>query len=149
MRGARDVLRRCRFRHRHVLERIKKLDRQLKFFVEKFARVRKACAAPAKKNARRRISLLLCSVMIDGAHQFCVQPGHGAARYFRDACNILIFWLSISAPQTDKTVPLLASFCRRERLIKFPGNCGSDRAAADGETARENSSRFDKEDVGR
>ena len=77
-----------------------------------------------------------------------MQAGHGAARYLREAGNIMIFWLSISASQTDKAIPLLASFCRRERLIKFPGNCGGDRAATNGKAARENSSRLDKENVG-
>src|SRR5207248_9750837 len=45
-------------------------------------------------------------------------------------------------------VSLLASFCRLEGFAKFLGNCSGNRTAANGKTARENSSRLDKENIG-
>src|SRR5438094_8224387 len=52
----------------HIAKRIKKLDRQLQFFVKKLAHVRHSRAATAQKHALRRISLLLPTIMADGTH---------------------------------------------------------------------------------
>jgi hypothetical protein len=72
MRGTRHILHPAEagLRHGHVLQRIKKINRHLKFLVKELAHVRHAGAATAKKNTGRTISLLLCPVMRDGTHQF-------------------------------------------------------------------------------
>ncbi len=66
----------------HLAQRIKKFDRQLQFLVEKLPEVRRARASPGKKNAFRWIALLLRAIMTDRAHQFRVQPRHGARAQF-------------------------------------------------------------------
>src|SRR5947207_5867730 len=86
--------------------------------------------------------------MADRAHQLRVQSGHGTPREFRDAGNIVVWGIGVSASQTYKAVSLLASLCRLEGFAKFLGNCSGDRTAANGKTARENSSRFDKKNIG-
>ena len=147
MDGAGDFQRQCRLRHGHVLERIKKRDRHLQFFVKKLEHVRHACASSAEENALRPASLLLRAVVTDGTHQLGVQPRHGAARYLRDAGNVGVCGLGIGASQTDEAVPLLANLRGRERLAEFPSNCGGDRIATDGKAARENFGRLNEENI--
>src|SRR5438046_8084169 len=86
--------------------------------------------------------------MTDRAHQLRVQSGHGAARQLRDAGNILVCGIGVSASQTYKAVSLFASFRRLEGFAKFLGNCSGNRTATNGKTARENSSRLDKKNIG-
>src|SRR4029077_1296405 len=102
----------------------------------------------AKKDAVRPTSLLLRPIMTDRAHQLRVQAGHGAARQLRDAGDIAVWGLGVSASQSYKAISLFASFCRFEGFAKFLGNCSGDRTAANGKTSRENSSRLDKENIG-
>ena len=66
----------------HLAQRIEKFDRQLQFLVKKLPDVRRARASAGKKNALRWIAVLLRAVMTDRAHQFRVQPRHGAAHNF-------------------------------------------------------------------
>ena len=112
--GTRYVLHRRRFGHRHVLQRIEKLDRHLKFLVKELAHVGHSSTAATQENASRAISLLLGAVVRDGTHQFCVQTGHGAARELRNPRNVGIGRFGISATQPYKAIPLLASFRRGE-----------------------------------
>src|SRR5438067_5943450 len=146
MRGACSLSRHSR--HAYVFERIKELDRQLKFLVKKFAHVRHACASATKKDALWAISLLLRAIVSNRTHQLRMQPRHGVSYDLRDASYIGLRRFG-SACQSDSTVPVLSSFRCTERLVKFFGNCGCDRTAADGKTTRENSSGLDKENVGR
>src|SRR5580704_1975518 len=148
MRRVRDTRRRGCFRYGYVSERIKKLDRQLKFLVKKFGYVGHTRGSAAKKDAVRPTSLLLRPIMTDRAHQLRMQSGHGAARQLRDAGDIVVRGVSVGASQTYKAVSLLASFCRLEGFAKFFGNCSGDRTPANGKTSRENSARLDKENIG-
>src|SRR2546430_13428243 len=106
----------------HIAKRIKKLDRQLQFFVKKLAHVRHSRAATAQENALGRISLLLPPIMADGTHQFPVQSSHCAAYDLRNAGNIRVCRLRVHASQAHKAVALLTRFCCCEWLAKFPGN---------------------------
>src|SRR5215475_14107451 len=111
--GSRHVLHRRRLGHRHALQRIEKLDRHLKFLVKELAHVRHSSTATTQENASWAISLLLGAVVRDGTHQFCMEPGHGASRDFRNSRNVWVGGFGISAAQPYKAVPLLASFRRR------------------------------------
>src|SRR6266513_1533810 len=77
-----------------------------------------------------------------------MKPSHGAARYFRDAANVRVGRFG-GAPQSDKRIAVLSSFSCGKGFTKFLGNRGGDRTATDRKTARENSSGFDEENVGR
>src|SRR5947208_2221895 len=146
MRGACSLSRRSR--HAYVFERIKELDRKLKFLVKKFAHVRHACASATKKDALWAISLLLRAIVSNRTHQLRMQPRHGVSYDLRDASYMGVRRFG-SACQSDRAVSVLSSFRCTERLVKLFGNCGCDRTAADGKTTRENSSGLDKENVGR
>src|SRR5262249_12074539 len=111
MSGASDILHRRRFRDGYLLQWIKKLDRHLKFLLEELAHVRHTSAAAAKETTGRAISLLWSAVMRNRAHQFCMQPRHGAPRDFRYPNDIRVGRFGVSAAQTDKTIAFLARFC--------------------------------------
>ena len=112
MSGTRHILHRRRLGYGHVLQRIEKLDRHLKFLVKELAHIRHARAATTKVNPGRAISLLLCAVMSDGPHQFCVQTGHGAARDLRNPRNVGVGRFGVSAAQPDEAVSFFTSFRR-------------------------------------
>src|SRR5262245_13681905 len=114
MRGSRQVLHRRPLGNRHALQRMEKLDQHLKFLVEELAHVRHSSSAATQENASGAISLLLGAVVRDGTHQFCMEPGHGAARDFRNSRNVWVGGFGISAAQPYKAVPLLAIFRRRK-----------------------------------
>src|SRR5712691_13323978 len=107
----------CRCRHAHFLKWIKKLDRQLELFVEELAHVGDACGAATKEDARRTLTLLLCTIMVDGTHQLGVQPSHGAADYLRDAANVWVSSVS-TATESDEAVPFPSSFRSGEGFVK-------------------------------
>src|SRR5437588_10071178 len=92
-------------RHSHFLERIKKLDRQLKLLLKELPHVGHACASATKTDARRAISLLLRAVMSNGTHQFRVPPGHAAARDLRETTNVGVCRLGRSDSQRKYAVP--------------------------------------------
>src|SRR5882724_3963142 len=100
--GTRHVLHRCRLGNRDVLQRIEKLDRHLKFFVKELAHVGHSSTAATQENANRAISLLLGAVVRDGTHQFCMEPGHGAACDFRNPRNVGIGRFGVCAAQSPK-----------------------------------------------
>src|SRR5262249_41030388 len=136
-RGARGLSRRSR--HTHGFERIKKLDRQLKFLMKKIKHDRQAKAPTTKKDALWAISLPSRAVVGNRTHQLRVQPRHGVSHDLRDASYISVRRFG-SACQSHTAVPVLSSFRCSERLVKFFGDRGRDRTAADGKTTRENSS---------
>src|SRR6476469_9253562 len=106
----RHVLHRRRSGNRYVLQWIEKFDRHLKFFVKELAQVGHSNTAATEENAGWAISPLLSSVVGDRTHQFCMEPGHGAARDFRDQRNVGISRFGISAAEPHKAIPFLTSF---------------------------------------
>src|SRR6476661_10890263 len=134
------VLHRRRFGNRYVLQRIEKLDRHLKFFVKELAQVGHSSTAATQENASRAISLLLSAVMGNGTHQFCVEPGYGAARDFRNPRNVGIGGFGISAAQPYKDIAFLARFRRGKWFVEFSRDRGGNRAAAQRDAPQKNSS---------
>src|SRR4029077_10442866 len=117
-----------------------KFDRHLKFFVKELAQVGHSSSATTQENTCRAISLLLGAVVLDRTHQFCMEPGHGAARDLRNQSNVGISRFGISAAKPHKTIPFLASFRRGKRFVEFPRDRGGDRGAAQRNAPQKNSS---------
>src|SRR5436190_21196098 len=67
---------------------VKEFDRDLQFLLKKFAHVRHARAAAAEVDSRRRLPLLLRSVMTDGPHDFSMPARHGAPNDCRHSRHI-------------------------------------------------------------
>src|ERR1041385_4986051 len=96
--------------NRYVMQWIEEFDRHLKFFLKEFAHVRHPGTAATEENASRAISLLLSAVVRNGAHQFCMKTGHGAARDFRNQAYIGIGRVRVMPPVRYKPVLLFTSF---------------------------------------
>src|SRR4051812_21784273 len=98
---------------------MEELDRQLEFLAKEFAHVRHARAAAAEENSSRRSALLLCAIMTDRPHDLRMQSRHGTADDFRDARDIRVGGLCVSAAETYKSFAFLTKLRRRHRLAEF------------------------------
>src|SRR5438105_3505595 len=148
MRRVRQFGDRRRVRNGDIAKRIKKFDRHLEFLAEKFAHVGSAGASATKKNALRRVALLLGAIMTDGAHHFGVKSRHGAAHEFGNARDFGVCRFGISTTETDKAIALLAKFRSCKRLVEFLRYGDGDGTAANRNAARENFLRLDEKQIG-
>src|SRR6478736_4810823 len=104
MSRSRNVLRIRLVRDGNVAHGVKEIDRYLQFLLEKLAHVRHPRATAAQINSRRRLALLLRSIMTDRSHDLRMQTCHRAPDNFRHSRDIRVGRVGIGTSETDETV---------------------------------------------
>src|SRR5207248_10693285 len=121
------------------------IDRSLSFLLERIAHVRHARATAAQINSRRRLALLLRSIMAGRSHDLRMQTRRRAPDNFRHSRDIRVGRIGKGTSETDETIFFLPAFGSSERFVELLRQRRRDRTAPERNTARKNFARLDEE----